>query len=67
MSALIRLEDGCWIDPDLVAEVKVNETARTATVRMHSGIGHTLHVGFSNSIFRSAEEVVTRINEARTK
>lgn len=67
MSQLIQLTDGCWIDPDLVAEVKINERADTINVRMHDGIGHHLGFDYGKSIYETHKRVVAEINAARTK
>lgn len=67
MSQLIQLSDGCWIDPDLVAEVKINERAGTLTVRMRDGIGHSIGFDYGKSIYDTQRRVVAEINAARTK
>jgi len=67
MSQLIQLTDGCWIDPDLVAEVKMNELAATITVRMRDGIGHPVGFDYGKSIFETQRRLVAEINAARTK
>lgn len=67
MSQLIQLKDGCWVDPDLIAEVKLNEQAGTITVRMRDGIGHPVGFDYGKSIFATQKRLVEEINAARTK
>lgn len=67
MSMLIELSDRCHIDPDLVAEVTINERADTLKVRMRDGIGHNLGPDYGKSIYETRAALVNRINAARTK
>lgn len=67
MSQLFQLSDGCWVDPDLVAEVKVNNEAGMATVRMRDGVGHSIAPDYGKSIYSTVTRLITDINAARTK
>lgn len=67
MSELIQISDGCYIDPDLVAEVKVNQHADCINLRMHDGVGHNLKADYGLSIYTTHRALIERINAARAK
>jgi hypothetical protein len=48
---LVRLSDGCYVNPDDVEELKVNDYADTITVRMRSGIGHSVPSDYGQGVY----------------
>jgi hypothetical protein len=63
--SLVRLNDGCWINPDDVTEIQVNESADTITVRMRGGIGHCLSPDYGCGIYKTMDRIAGEINAAR--
>lgn len=48
---LVKLEDGCYVNPEDVQEVTVNSYSDTITVRMRNGIGHSVRADYGKGIY----------------
>lgn len=48
---LVRLSDGCYVNPDDVQELTVNSHSNTLTVRMRNGIGHSVGFDYGKTIY----------------
>jgi len=69
MSRLIELSagQGRFIDPDDVSEVTVNPGANVITVHARNGIGYSVSPDYGRGVYETADLLVKRINDARTK
>lgn len=54
---LVRLSDGCYINPDDVQELTVGSYSDVITVRMRDGIGHAVLPEYGRGI----SETLTRL------
>ncbi len=63
---LIMLGDGCAVSVDEISEVKINPTSDTITVRMKSGVGHSVMRDYGGSIYAKFDSLVAEINKQRT-
>lgn len=64
--SLVKLSDQCWVDPHQVAEVTVNDSSNTYTVRMRDGVGHCLSPDYGKGVYASAKRIIDEINKACT-
>jgi hypothetical protein len=48
---LVRLDDGCLVNPEDVQELKINDYADVITVRMRNGIGHSVRADYGKGIY----------------
>lgn len=64
MSRMIRINDGCYVAADLIAEIKVNSTAGTITVRMKDGIGHCHSPDYKQSVYAALNALIAEVNSA---
>ena len=54
---LVKLSDGCYVNPDDVQEVKVNDYADSLIVRMRGGIGHSVLRDYNKTIYDTLRRV----------
>jgi len=59
---LIKLTDGCLVNTDDISEITVNEYSSTITVRMKSGIGHSLSCDYGKGIYQTLDRLHKEIN-----
>ena len=64
MSNLIKLDDGCYVAADQIAELSINRSSNTITVRMKNGVGHCHEPGYKQSIYAALDELAGRVNQA---
>lgn len=58
---LVRLEDGCYINPEDVQELIVNSYSDTITVRMRNGIGHAVRSDYGKGIYDTLKRLKTEL------
>ena len=63
---MIKLFDGCWINPEDVSEVTANYDSLRITVRMRGGVGHGVEADYGISLSQTMGRLITVINAART-
>jgi hypothetical protein len=56
---LVRLNDGCYINPEDVQEITVNHSAGSITVRLRNGVGHHVDRDYNKTVF----DTVTRLKK----
>lgn len=61
---MIKLSDGCFINSDHIAEIKVLPDSGTITVRTKDGIGHHLTPGYGEGIYAACDKLIAQINGA---
>lgn len=64
MSKMIALSNDTFVAADCVAEVKVNSSSQTLTVRMKDGSAHTHQPGYGESVWSGADKLILEINQA---
>lgn len=64
MSRMIKLNDGCFVAADQIAELKVNSSSQTITVRMKDGIGHSHSPDYRQGVYAAMDALVDQINAA---
>lgn len=64
MSQMIELSGGVYVAADCIAEVKVNSSSQTITVRTKNGTGHCHHPDDRNGLYHSADKLIAKINQA---
>lgn len=63
---LVRLDDGCHVNPEDVQEVTVNPHSDTITVRMRNGIGHSVRSDYGKGIYATLERVKAELQSRAT-
>ena len=61
---MIKLSDGCYVAAHCIAEVKLNPSSQTITVRTKDGIGHSHSPEYGQSVYAVLDELVAKINAA---
>ena len=64
MSRMIRISDGCYVAADLIAEIKMNSSSSTITVRMKDGIGHCHSPGYKQTVYAALDALIAEVNSA---
>lgn len=64
MMPMIKLSDGCYVAADCIAEVKVNSSSQTITVRTKDGIGHSHTPAYKQGLYAALDDLVARIDAA---
>lgn len=59
---MIKLSDGCFEAADQIAEVKVNDSSETITVRTKDGIGHCCMPGYGETVYQTLDKLIEQIN-----
>lgn len=54
---LVRLSDGCYVNPEDVQELKINDYADVLTVHMRSGVGHSVARDYNKTIYDTLRRV----------
>lgn len=62
--SMIKLSDGCYVAADCIAEVKLNPSSQTITVRTKDGIGHSHSPEYKQSVYAALDDLVAKINAA---
>lgn len=63
---MIKLSDGCYVAAEHIAEVTINSSSQTITVRTKAAIGHTHTPDYKQSVYAALDDLVAKINEARS-
>ncbi len=63
---LVRLSDGCYVNPDDVQELTVGDYSDTITVRMRDGIGHSIAADYGKGIYATLDRLKAEL-EAEPK
>ena len=61
---MIQLSDGCTVMPTEISEVVLNRDSNRITVRMKSGVGHSVGNAHGEPIYGTYDKLVNAINEA---
>lgn len=61
---MIHVNDQCWIASDQIAEVTINPSADSVTVRTRAGIGHHVPRDHGQSAYTTADRLIAEINKA---
>ena len=64
MMAMIKLSDGCFVAADHIAEVRINQSSQTITVRTKDGIGHCHAPEYKQSVYAALDDLVAKIDAA---
>jgi hypothetical protein len=67
MSRMIKLNDGCFVAADQIAELKVNSSSQTITVRMKDGTCHSHAPDYRQGVYTALDALVKQINDAQSK
>lgn len=62
---LIKLSDGCAVSVDEIAEVTINPSSETLTVRMKSGVGHCVNRDYGKGIYEKFDSLTAEVNRLR--
>ena len=62
--SMIKLSDGCYVAADFIAEVKLNSSSQTITVRTKDGIGHSHAPEYKQSVYDALDKLVAEIISA---
>jgi hypothetical protein len=61
---MIKLSCDCYVNPHEVSEVTVNQSSQTATVRMKSGVGHSVGADYGKGIYSTVDRLISEISAA---
>lgn len=61
---MVKLNNQYTVMPDQITEVSINERADSITVRLVSGIGHSVMADYGKSIYATHDRLINEINEA---
>lgn len=61
---MIKLSDGRYVAADHIAEVKINPSSQTITVRTKDGIGHSHAPEYKQSVYAALDDLVAKIDAA---
>lgn len=64
---LIKLDDGCYVASDTVAELKANFSANCVTVRTKDGIGHSVFPQYREGVHGCLDRLAAEINAAEAQ
>lgn len=62
---MIKVCADCWVSAEEIAEIKVNSSAHTITVRTKSGIGHNYEIPYGKGLYQAADDLVAEVNTSR--
>lgn len=54
---LVRLDDGCYVNPEDVQEIITNHSVHALIVRMRNGVGHSVTCDYGKTAFTTAERI----------
>lgn len=62
---MLKLSDGCAVAASEIAEVVINATSNTITVRMKGGIGHHVGCDYGKTVWATQDRLLTEIDAAQ--
>lgn len=64
MAQIIRLNDETYVASDEISEIKVNSHRTHLDVTMKNGNRHSIEGEYGGNIWRQADELMAKVNEA---
>jgi hypothetical protein len=62
---MVKLGCDCYVSADEIAEMSVNSYATSITIRMKSGVGHSVFADHGKGIYATLDRLAAEVNAAQ--